>query len=74
LFVSPVPSEDKPAERVTTVLLPMQVGSTWRVQIIWPNGSVHYFGTFESKKFALEWITAHSWLSVRPKPSDDAVG
>lgn len=52
----------------------MQVGSTWRVQIVWPNGSVHYFGTFASKAAAVEWITMHSWLSVRPKPVDDAAG
>jgi hypothetical protein len=52
----------------------MQVGSTWRVQIVWPNGSVHYFGTFASKAAAEEWITMHSWLSVRPKPVDDAAG
>ena len=66
--------EDKPPQRLTTVLLPMQVGSVWRVQIVWPNGSVHYFGTFTSKQSAVEWITAHVWLTVRPKRSDDASG
>ena len=49
----------------------MQVGSIWRVQIIWPNGSVHYFGSFTSKESAAEWITTHAWLTERPNaPSD----
>ena len=52
----------------------MQVGNIWRVQIVWPNGSVHYFGTFTSNQSAVEWITAHAWLTVRPKRSDDASG
>jgi hypothetical protein len=73
LFVClPVPPEDKPPERLTTVLLPMQVGKIWRVQIVWPNGSVHYFGTFSSKDAAVKWISAHAWLTVRPKRRDDA--
>jgi uncharacterized protein YbdZ (MbtH family) len=50
----------------------MQVGKIWRVQIVWPNGSVHYFGTFSSKDSAVKWITAHAWLTVRPKRRDDA--
>jgi len=52
----------------------MQVGNIWRVQIVWPNGSVHYFGTFTSNQSAVEWITAHAWLTVRPKRPDDASG
>ena len=44
----------------------MKVGDIWRVQIVWPNGSVHYFGTFDSKKSAVDWISAHAWLTVRP--------
>jgi uncharacterized protein YbdZ (MbtH family) len=74
LFVLPVPPEDKPPERLTTVLLPMQVGEIWRVQIVWPNGSVHYFGMYNSREAAVEWITAHAWLTMRPKHRDDASG
>jgi hypothetical protein len=74
LFVLPVPPEDKSLERRTTVLLPMQVGTIWRVQIVWPNGSVHYFGTFASKASAVEWITAHAWLMARPERRDDGPG
>lgn len=71
LFVLPIPPDDKPPEHLTTVLLPMRVGSIWRVQIVWPNGSVHYYGTFASKESAIAWISTHSWLSVRPKPPGD---
>jgi len=67
-----VPPEDKLPGGLTTVLLPTQVGNIWRVQIVWPNGSVHYFGTFTSKQSAVEWITAHAWLTVRPIRPDDA--
>lgn len=66
-----MPPEDKPLERLPTVLLPMQVGDIWRVQIVWPNGSVHYFGTFASKASAVDWVNAHAWLTVRPKRRDD---
>jgi hypothetical protein len=74
LFVLPVPPEDKSPKRWTTVLLPMQVCDIWRVQIVWPNGSVHYFGMFASKASGVEWITAHAWLTVRPKRHDDGPG
>jgi hypothetical protein len=38
--------------KVHTVLLPMQQGDIWRVQIVWPNGGVHYFGSFKSRNEA----------------------
>jgi hypothetical protein len=66
LFALPVPREEK-----TTVLLPVQAGNVWRVQIIWPNGTVHYFGSFASRNSAVEWIAAHAFLTVRPKPPSD---
>ena len=49
----------------------MKVGDIWRVQIVWPNGSVHYFGMFDSQKSAVDWISAHAWLTARPKRRDD---
>jgi hypothetical protein len=49
--------------KVHAVLLPMQQGDIWRVQIVWPNGGVHYFGSFKSKKEAVAWITTHAWLT-----------
>jgi hypothetical protein len=33
-----------------TVLLPVQEGEIWRVQIAWLNGALHYFGKFTSKQ------------------------
>jgi hypothetical protein len=34
---------------VHTLLLPVQEGEIWRVQIVWPNGAVRYFGKFTSE-------------------------
>jgi len=45
-------------------LFAVQEGKHWRVQIVWPNGSVHYFGRFTSKQNALAWIDAHVWLTL----------
>jgi hypothetical protein len=47
-----------------TILLAVQEGDIWRVQIVWPNGSVHYFGRFSSRKGAHEWIIRHAWLTA----------
>ena len=47
-----------------TVLLAVQEGDVWRVQIAWPNGALHYFGKFTSEQDAIGWITAHSWLTA----------
>jgi hypothetical protein len=47
-----------------TVLLPVREGTIWRVQIAWPNGAVHCFGKFASKEDAVDWIAAHSWLTM----------
>jgi hypothetical protein len=49
---------------VRTVLLPVQEGDVWRVQIVWPNGQVHYFGRFAYKQYAVKWISAHQWLAT----------
>jgi hypothetical protein len=48
----------------STILLAVQEGNIWRVQIVWPNGSVHYFGRFSSEKGAREWITNHARLTL----------
>jgi hypothetical protein len=57
-------TEEPPAQRVHTILLPVKAGTAWRVQIVWPNGSVHYFGTFASERGAADWIKSHAWLTV----------
>jgi hypothetical protein len=61
-----------------TVLSAVHAGNIWRVQIAWPNGSVHYFGRFPSEKGAHAWINAHAWLTVpvtkeTPSRKDDVV-
>jgi hypothetical protein len=57
--------------RATTVLLVVREAEIWRVQIVWPNGRVHYFGQFASEKDARAWISAHAWLTVASKETDD---
>ena len=47
-----------------TSLFAVQEGEHWRVQIVWSNGRVHYFGRFTSKQDALAWIDAHVWLTL----------
>jgi hypothetical protein len=42
-------------------------GNIWRVQIVWPNDTVHHFGEFTSKEDAVDWITAHSRLTMPPE-------
>jgi hypothetical protein len=52
-----------------TVLLAVQEGEIWRVQIVWPNGAVHHFGKFDSKEDADDWIAAHSRLTPAEETS-----
>ena len=44
---------------MAALLSPVQDGKIWRVQIVWPNGHVHHFGKFISKRDAIDWINAH---------------
>jgi hypothetical protein len=48
----------------STVLSSFQENGVWRVRIEWPNGAVHYFGSFASEKEAAQWIDDHAWLTV----------
>lgn len=48
----------------STVLSSFQEDGVWRVRIEWPNGAVHYFGSFSSEKEAAQWIDDHTWLTV----------
>jgi hypothetical protein len=48
----------------STVLSSFQEDGVWRVRIEWPNGAVHYFGSFTSEKEALQWIDDHAWLTI----------
>jgi hypothetical protein len=38
-------------------------GPIWRVEIVWPNGAVHYVEKFTSEKDAVSWINAHPRLT-----------
>jgi hypothetical protein len=49
-----------------TALSALQEGKIWRVQIVWPNGVLHYFGKFITEQGAIEWIAAHSWWLTAP--------
>jgi len=53
-----------------TVLLPVQKGEIWRVQIAWPNGAVHHFGKFTSKEDADDWIAGHPRLTM---PAEETI-
>ena len=52
---------------MSALLLPVQEDDIWRVQIVWTNGHVNYFGKFTSEKDAIAWIEAHPNLT---KPVD----
>jgi len=56
-----------------TVLLPVREGEIWRVQIVWPNGVVHHFGKFASEKDAVDWIAAHSRLTMPAEKSSPPI-
>jgi hypothetical protein len=48
----------------STVLSSFQENGVWRVRIEWPNGGVHYFGSFSSEKEAAQWVDDHVWLTA----------
>jgi hypothetical protein len=48
----------------STVLTSVRDGDFWRVQIAWPNGTLHHFGKFRSEQEAQGWISAHSGLTT----------
>jgi len=55
-------------------LFAVREGADWRVQIVWPNGTVHYFGRFASETAALTWIAAHGWLKTTPPENSPEAG
>jgi hypothetical protein len=57
--------------KASTVLLAVREDEIWRVQIVWPNGRLHYFGQFASEEDARAWISAHAWLTIVSKEKDD---
>ena len=55
---------------MSALLSSVQEDDIWRVQIVWPNGAVHYFGKFTSERDAIDWINAHPRLT-RPEDTMD---
>jgi hypothetical protein len=55
---------------MAAMLSRVQDGDIWRVQIVWPNGAVHFFGKFPSEQDAIDWINAHPRLT-RPEDTMD---
>ena len=56
---------------VRTLLSPVRKGEIWRVQIVWPNGTVHHVGKFASEKEAAKWILARPRLTRPAKENRD---
>jgi hypothetical protein len=54
-------------------LLPVREGEIWRVRIIWPNGAMHHFGKFAFEKDAVDWIGAHSRLTMPAEKSSPPI-
>ena len=48
----------------STALMSVKEGELWRAQIVWPNGTINFFGKFGSELEAQRWISAHSWLTA----------
>ena len=48
---------------MSALLSPVQEGEIWRVQIVWPDRHVNYFGKFTSERDAIDWINAHPNLT-----------
>ena len=47
----------------SVVLTPVVEAGYWRVKIAWPNKTPHYFGKFETKEKAEQWIAEHHWMT-----------
>jgi hypothetical protein len=56
---------------MSALLSPVKDRKNWRVQIVWPNGAVHYFGKFPSEKDAIDWINAHPRLTKSEDTMDE---
>jgi len=49
----------------SVVLSPIKQSGCWRVEIKWPDHPPRYFGKFNSRTDAEEWINLHHWLIQR---------
>ena len=53
------------------ILSPVQRAVVWRVQIVWPNGTVQHVGPFASEKEAAKWIAGHAWWAKNKIPNNN---
>jgi hypothetical protein len=37
----------------------------WTVRIKWPNGPLHYFGSYTTRGEAEKWIADHRWMTAK---------
>lgn len=47
----------------SVVLTPIAEAGYWRVKIAWPKKTPHFFGKFQIKKEAKQWIAGHHWMT-----------
>jgi hypothetical protein len=59
---------------LSVTLTPVEQSGYWRVKIAWPNTGPHitprYFGKFNSKEEAEQWIAEHAWLTTQRQEPD----
>ena len=58
----------------SVLLTPIAEAGYWRVRIAWPNKTPHYFGKFQTKKEAENWIEQHHWMTEQRQEPDVADG
>jgi len=53
------------------VLRPLMQSKYWRVEMAWPHSQPRYFGKFDSRAEAEEWIEKHDWLTKQNHEPDE---
>jgi hypothetical protein len=56
----------------SVVLTPVENLGHWRVKLAWARKTPHYFGKFETKREAEQWIADHHWMTEQPQEPDAA--
>ena len=55
---------------MTATLTAVAQSGYWRVKIAWPNKTPHFFGKFQTKKEAEQWIAGHHWMTEQRQEPD----
>jgi hypothetical protein len=45
------------------ILTPVEDLGHWRVKLAWARKTPHFFGKFETKEEAEQWIAEHHWMT-----------